>query len=574
MKRALVSIAGALASAALLALYARAEGGWFVLGFVALVPWLLALGRARSMLEALGAAVAMSVAFAVAVFGWLPGAIERYAQATPAWPWFLVVVSAPLLEPQFLSFALVRHLAGGGQASGPRVRLRAVLLASAAYVGTELVANKLLFDTLGLGLYPSRYLRQGADLLGVHGLTLMLLLANESVVAAWGGWTKKRSVVAAFRPAALMAGLIAADAGYGWMRCAQFAARGDASTPATVVGVVQANVTNYAKLRAERGAFGAVRSILDEHYALSDELRARSNPDVIVWPETVYPTTFGAPKSEAGAAFDAEILAFAGSRGVPLVFGAYDARDGREYNAAFFVNATPDAHPQVTAYRKSLLFPFTERLPSWLDSTWMRERLPWAGHWQSGPGPEVVQMNLREGKRLSVVPLICYDALSPRFVAEAADRGADLIVTLSNDSWFPDARAPRLHLISAAFRSIETRLPQVRATNSGISGMISPTGDLLAAAGWDERRTVAARVPLAQRVRTPAVVVAPWLGPVLLSAALLALLKELSGHRRVREVLRAAIDRRRKPGQAQNTQHGTRARRSGERGARARSRAK
>jgi len=403
VKRALVSIAGALASAALLALYARAEGGWFVLGFVALVPWLLALGRARSMLEALGAAVAMSVAFAVAVFGWLPGAIERYAQATPAWPWFLVVVSAPLLEPQFLSFALVRHLAGGGQASGPRVRLRAVLLASAAYVGTELVANKLLFDTLGLGLYPSRYLRQGADLLGVHGLTLMLLLANESVVAAWGGWTKKRSVVAAFRPAALMAGLIAADAGYGWMRCAQFAARGDASTPATVVGVVQANVTNYAKLRAERGAFGAVRSILDEHYALSDELRARSNPDVIVWPETVYPTTFGAPKSEAGAAFDAEILAFAGSRGVPLVFGAYDARDGREYNAAFFVNATPDAHPQVTAYRKSLLFPFTERLPSWLDSTWMRERLPWAGHWQSGPGPEVVQMNLREGKRLSVV---------------------------------------------------------------------------------------------------------------------------------------------------------------------------
>ncbi|WP_394835506.1 apolipoprotein N-acyltransferase [Pendulispora rubella] len=504
--------AGAVLSAVLLALYAQVTGAWFVLGFVALVPWLLALNRVRSLGQALGAGLAMSVAVSMAVFPWLPETLERYAGASSSvWPWLALLVAAPFLQPQFLTYALVRHLLGAARA-------RAVLAAAAAYVATELLASKLLFDTLGLGLYPSRYLRQGADLVGVHGLTWMLLLVNEAVAQAISRKPEAR------RYALAALGLVGLDMGYGWMRCAQSRDEG----PATVVGVVQANITNYDKLRADRGAFEAVRYILDEHVALSDDLRRNGNPDLIVWPETVYPTTFGSPKSEAGAAFDTEILSFAAGRGTPVVFGAYDASAGHEYNAAFFVEAAAQK-PAVRAYRKSLLFPFTERVPALLDSEWLRARLPWVGHWDTGPGPEVVGITLRDGRRLSALPLICYDALSTSFVAQAARRGADLIVTLSNDSWFPDERAPRLHLVSAAFRSIETRLPQVRSTNSGISAVISPAGDWLATAGWNERRIVTASVATGTRAFAPAVLLAPWLGPLLASWALIeVLLAQLS----------------------------------------------
>jgi len=48
---------GAAASASLLALYSRVEAPWFALGFIALVPWLFALDRAASLLEAAGSAV-------------------------------------------------------------------------------------------------------------------------------------------------------------------------------------------------------------------------------------------------------------------------------------------------------------------------------------------------------------------------------------------------------------------------------------------------------------------------------------------------------------------------------------
>jgi apolipoprotein N-acyltransferase len=50
--------------------------------------------------------------------------------------------------------------------------------AAAAWVATEWLVPRLLGDSFRYGLYPSRLLRQAADLGGVAGLTLLLLLAN------------------------------------------------------------------------------------------------------------------------------------------------------------------------------------------------------------------------------------------------------------------------------------------------------------------------------------------------------------------------------------------------------------
>jgi apolipoprotein N-acyltransferase len=511
--RLAVSLGGALATAALLALYGRVEAPFFVLAFFALVPWLLALDRATTLREALVAGALMSITFVALVFSWLPATAQGYAHAASPLPaWLVMLVAAPLIEPQFLAFALVRHLVR--QSPRPRPALRAALAGACVYVAAELLLPKLFFDTLGQGLYPSLRLRQAADIAGVHGLTLLLLLVNEGIAA-----TIRESAAGRRRllPLAGALGLVLLGYAYGSLRYAQIQARSGA--PPLVVGLVQANITNYDKMRAEKGAFETVRAILDTHYALSDEMGA-AHPDLLLWPETVYPTTFGSPRSEAGAAFDEEIGAFVAQRDVPLVFGAYDTEGSREFNAAFFLARQKDGHVGVGRYRKRMLFPLTEWVPGALDSAFLRELLPWTGHWERGPGPEVVRLDLRGGRLISLLPLICYDALFPDFVAEAASKEADLIVTLSNDSWFPDERAPRLHLLSAAFRSVETRLPQVRATNSGISAMITPLGEIVAATRWDARQTLVASLPSAGRMATLAVALGPWLGPLLLVAAI------------------------------------------------------
>jgi apolipoprotein N-acyltransferase len=284
----------------------------------------------------------------------------------------------------------------------------------------------------------------------------------------------------------------------------------------SAAAVVQANITAYDKMAAQRGTFDAVNRILDAHFALSRQVIEEPAPlDLLVWPETVYPTSYGAPRTEAAAALDRAIDDMVAVTAVPLVFGSFDRDGADEYNAAFFLRprAGGVAHE---AYRKSVLFPMTEHVPVWLDAGWVRRALPWTGRWTPGPGPRVMRFELRGGVPIAVAPFICSEVTESRYVAAAADE-ADLLLTISNDAWFPDETAPRLHLLIAAFRSVETRRPQLRATNSGISALILPSGELRAATGFGRRAAFRVEVPRPARRATLIVALGDWLGPASLA---------------------------------------------------------
>ncbi len=47
---------------------------------------------------------------------------------------------------------------------------------------------------------------------------------------------------------------------------------------------------------------------------------------------------------------------------------------------------------------------------------------------------------------------------------------------MSNDAWFGRTSGPLQHLNLASYRAIETGLPVVRATPTGVSAMIDPWG--------------------------------------------------------------------------------------------------
>lgn len=512
-------LAGAAATALACRLYARFEAPWDVLGWVALVPWLLALDRVHTVVQALLAGLLAAVVFEVAVFGWFGRAIDAYAGAPAGTGLAMLVLFAPILQPQCPATA-VASWAARRRGLGP---VRTALVLAGAYVGAEWLVPKLFGDTLGYGLWPAPWWRQAADVFGVPGLTAVLVVANvalaEAVRRAWGSG---RGARAALRPLAAAAALAAGLAAYGAWRLA--ALHPPAGTPPLLrAAVVQTSLRRYAALAAELGTWDAVRLILDTHFALSDEALARGPVDVVVWPETVYPTTFGSPKSPDGAAFDREIAGFVARIGVPLVFGSYDVEAGAEYNAAVFLPPPVDGRAEFSSYRKASLFPLTERVPSLLDSDALRGWLPWLGTWKAGAPPRAVPLALPGGRTIGVGPLICYDVLEPSHALAAARDGADVIVTLSNDSWFDDGPGPRLHLVGAAFRSIETRRPQVRATNTGISAVIDAAGEIGASAGVDERAAVVAVVPAGPAGTTPLVRFGSWLPPVAVVLAGLAL---------------------------------------------------
>ncbi|GAB2515037.1 apolipoprotein N-acyltransferase [Lysobacter humi (ex Lee et al. 2017)] len=490
---------------------AYARGTWPV-GFVMLVPWLVALDGLRALRATLAAAVAMSVAFVAATLGWFAPAIADYTGLPTAFAGAVLLVAAPLLQPQFIAFALVRHVASRRFAGAlPPV------LAIAGWIAVEWAAPRLFGDTLGHGLQPSRVLRQGADLAGAAGLTLVLLATNAALATAV---RRRRATAGAItRPLLLAAALPLALAGYGAYRLSTLA---NAPAGASLrIGLVQAAIVDYERLRRERGAYAVVREVLDTHYALSTQLRAQG-ADALVWPETVYPTTFGQPRSEAAAELDREIVDFVTRIGTPLVFGTYERDLDGEYVVAAFVD--PVRGP-LGAYRKTRLFPLTEFVPPAIDGAVLRRQLPWAGTWRPGDGARVFPLLTADGREIPVAPLVCRDDVDPVLARDGARLGAQLLVGLSNDAWF--TRAPlgaRLHLAVAAFRSIETRLPQVRATTNGMSGVVDATGEITARTAMGERATLLAEVRPREHAATLAMRLGDWLGPlalVLLAGAML-----------------------------------------------------
>ncbi len=514
--------------------YATVEWRWFALGWVGLVPWLAALDRVRTLRAAAALGLLMCVAFVLAVFAWFAVAITTYTDLPLPASFVVLAVIAPALQPQFITFAVMRHLArvwshdGNqsptiGQGSTATFQVSRAAMGACFYVGTEWMFPKLLGDTLGHGFYASAWMRQAADLGGAHGLTFVLVFANEcclgivrAVFAAGSLGTRARR---ALKPVAIVVGLAVALSSYGALRLWQFESPGGDTVR---VGVVQGNIGQYAKLAADLGTYEATRKILNTYFSMSSAVVENDPVDFLVWPETVYPTTFGSPKSEDGAAFDREIAAFVSAAAVPLVFGAYDREGGDEFNAAVFLSATPARTASFDTYRKVWLFPLIEFVPAVLEHRAIRRWFPWLGTWRPGPGAAVVELILPSGRILRIAPLLCYDAVVPSHAIAAVRRGAELIITLSNDSWFADGGGPRLHLVVSAFRSIETRRAQVRATNTGISAIISATGELQQQLGSNERGVLVQAVAM-RPATTVMLLLGDWSGlaALLAGAALL-----------------------------------------------------
>ena len=498
-----------VASAVLAGLYAQGGAAW-ALGFVALVPWLLSLEAQTSFVRTSLLAWAMTVAFTLAVFAWFGGAIGAYTQVGESTGVALLLVAAPLFQPQFLAYALARRLAG--RRHGPVLR---ALVAASACVATEWAVPRLLGDTLGDGLHPSRLLRQAADLGGAAGLTFLLLLSNEAVALAIS--RRRDGLRATARPLAAAAAIPALLAAYGAITLSTLA---PSTGKPLRVGLVQSNIVDYERLRRENGAAAVVRQVLDTHFAMSYDAVERQHADAVLWSETVYPTPFGHPKSAAGAELDREIQGIVNAAGVPFVFGTYDVDDAGEYNAAAFVEPNRGL---LGFYRKTRLFPLTESVPDWLDGPVLRRWLPWAGTWKAGNGARVFPLRLADGREIPVVPLICRDDVDASLAIAGARLGGQAILTLSNDAWFTEhPQGAELHQAVAAFRSIETRLPQFRVTTNGYSAVIDATGTVLAGTRMGQQALAVGDLPARTPPRTLMVAWGDWVGRA--GAVFLALL--------------------------------------------------
>ena len=134
-------------------------------------------------------------------------------------------------------------------------------------------------------------------------------------------------------------------------------------------------------------------------------------------------------------------------------------------------------------YLKRHLVPFGEYIPlqSIFGKAMQYFKIPMSGFSQ-GPAhqADLIINNIR------IAPFICYEIAFPNEVLNSAEN-SELLLTLSDDSWFGRSIALAQHLQMAQMRSLETGRYQLLSTNTGITAFISPFGKILKGAPIDKR---------------------------------------------------------------------------------------
>src|SRR4030095_9180344 len=126
--------------------------------------------------------------------------------------------------------------------------------------------------------------------------------------------------------------------------------------------------------------------------------------------------------------------------------------------------------------RKMHLVPFGEYVP-------LKELLFFAGPlieavgpFSAGTEPSLLPVN---GHPVSVA--ICYEVFYPNLIRQFVVGGSELLSTITNDAWFGRTSAPYQHFETASLRAIEGGRYLVRSANTGISGMVDPSGRVIPA---------------------------------------------------------------------------------------------
>jgi apolipoprotein N-acyltransferase len=363
--------------------------------WLALVPWLWELKRVKGRKEALVQGLWLSFFYTLAIEYWIAYALQSY-----------IALSLPVALAALLAYATIAHLelAAFGivfkMATG-RARLSLARLAglAAAFVAIDWATPKLYKESIGHMLHWADNLRQLAHFGGVESLAFLAAAANLAFFAT------RRAAIA-------VVALLAAAWGFGYLERGRVVASYEHFGRTLRVLVVQGNIDNSLRARADLGDGDALIKIADTYLELTRRALAerkaagRPAPELLVWPESAYPSTFGAPPSPVVAREDQRVRALVTETGIPLIFGAPDSeRDesGRElsYNS---VRALRPSRPPQT-YRKSRLVPFGEYVPGSESVPFLKKFLPIENQ-GAGPGPAIFNV---AGTKLA--PAICYEML-------------------------------------------------------------------------------------------------------------------------------------------------------------------
>lgn len=402
----------------------------------------------------------------------------------------LAIVIAPVIKggEMILLFLAIKAIDSAFPKKG--YILKGAVWAAYAYLAESWFAG-YPYGNIVYALYPYRVLYQICDITGIWGV-IFLMVFPQAYLSDWlYAFVHNEKIEPVKRlksdiiPLIIYAILVIATIIYGICSLSYWTDRESDST--LRVATVQHNHDSWkGGYRTYRNNFNNLKRYTTA--SLSED------PDLIVWSETAFvPSIYWHTRYDATGTQWKEIhdltidfVEYAEAIGVPLLTGnpksvlkdetkpPYDEdgnKNSEEYNTVVLFKDGEIAGE----YIKQHLVPFTEHFPYEKQLPWLYKLLLSLDYNWWIPGDEATVFEL-DGVKFSTP--ICYEDSFGNLNGEFVKNGAEIIINMTNDNWSKTVSAEWQHACIAAFRCVETRKSMVRGTNSGITCLIVPTGEI------------------------------------------------------------------------------------------------
>jgi apolipoprotein N-acyltransferase len=449
-------------------------GQWWVLALTLPVYfWRLEALPERRWGQGFSSGLAFGFGYFVAAFHWIGFAF--FINPADIWMMPFAVGGLALFMAGYwgIASALVMLVP---RSIAPRWLLAVLFLAVVEWLRGHLLTG-FPWAVPGLAADGMGAVAQLASLVGMNGLTLLILLWAALPAVLWSQWRSRRRLHVA---ALVILLLLPLSEVWGLWRLQH--------NPATyndgfVVRLVQPNISQDDKWRADNAS-----NIFSTLMNLSRDGAGEAGVKLVVWPESSVP--FLLDEDKVALSQIAGVL----SPGRTLLAGAIRRDRGTNGNDLYYTSVVAiNEQAEVSGrYDKWRLVPGGEFLP-WeglLTRLGFRKVVSLPESFTAGSGPQ----NLAVPGLGLVAPLVCYEVIFPgRLVAETRPQ---LLVNVTNDGWFGRSTGPYQHLAQARLRTIEQGLPLIRSANTGISAVIDPLGRIVVRTELLVRTVVDNPVPL------------------------------------------------------------------------------
>ncbi|MDP3849379.1 MAG: apolipoprotein N-acyltransferase [Luteolibacter sp.] len=393
--------------------------------------------------------------------------------------------------------------------------LRLAFCQGAVWAGLEWLRGWLFtgfgWNGLGVAFHETAAIAQAADLLGVTGLSMLLVFFQAVLVQA--GWRVIRSARDGvrrlrldFAAAAALVGLLLC---YGIVRMAM---EGRGASVRLKTLLVQINIPQDAArvlweaidvhMAYEGETLKALENLAEKDAARLREIVGEADegaislswPDWVMWPESAL--TGRILRTDDGAwgtwRENTDTIAQVRTAGpFHLIHGTNELEaemsgeheltmkdKGRAWNSL----AVMSPENELQTYRKHHLvifgetIPFVDTIPLLKKIYEQQSGIEYGGSFTPGVSVDPLPIPTAGGTVIGAIPTICFEDTLGRLTRLFVRPGPQVIVNVTNDGWFKESAAAAQHFANARFRAIEMRRPMLRCANNGVSAAIDSTG--------------------------------------------------------------------------------------------------